>query len=76
MSNCKMAYFNCIGLAPGVGNDVASPRLPVRNHMERRIPIRRWLVVCMRGGGMDVAADRNPPFHRVSGRVFLCLPGD
>ena len=45
MSNCKMAYFNCIGLAPGVGNDVASPRLfsplPIRNLMERQILIKK-----------------------------------
>ena len=26
MSNCKMAYFNCIGLAPGAINNVTSPR--------------------------------------------------
>ena len=55
MSNCKMAYFNCIGLAPGVGNDDASPRLfshlPMRNHMERRILIRRHLPVFRKTSG-------------------------
>ena len=55
MSNCKMAYFNCIGLAPGVGNDDASARLfshlPMRNHMERRIPIRRHLPVFRKTSG-------------------------
>ena len=40
-----------------------------RADMERRITIRRGLVVCMRGGDMEAAADRNPPLHRVCGAI-------